>query len=90
MSNVRETSHESYRQIRRCAPEMRAKILGALRASPAPLCDEELVEVTGLQPSSLRPRRIELVEAGEVVAAPVVKLTKSGRKAIAWAPARIA
>ncbi len=69
---------------------MRAKILGALRASPAPLTDEELQEVTGLNPSSERPRRIELVEAGEVIAAPVTKLTSSGRKAQAWAPARIA
>jgi hypothetical protein len=87
---IRETSFASHRQIRRCAPEMRAKILGALRASPAPLTDEELQQVTGLNPSSERPRRIELVEAGEVVAAPVTKLTSSGRKAQAWAPARIA
>ena len=87
---VRDTSHAALRSVRKCAPDMRAKILGALRASPAPLTDEELQEVTGLNPSSERPRRIELVEAGEVVAAPVVKLTKSGRKAQAWAPARIA
>jgi len=87
---IRETSHPAHRQIRRCAPEMRAKILGALRSSPAPLCDEELIEVTGLQPSSLRPRRVELVEAGEVVAAPILKTTKSGRKATAWMPASIA
>lgn len=87
---IQETSFAAHRQIRRCAPQMRAKILGALRASPAPLTDEELQEVTGLQPSSERPRRIELVEAGEVVAAPVTKPTKSGRRAQAWAPASIA
>lgn len=87
---IRDTSHAALRQIRVCAPEMRAKILGALRASPAPLCDEELIDITGMNPSSLRPRRLELIEAGEIVAAPVIKLTKSGRKAQAWAPARIA
>lgn len=87
---IRDTSHSALRSVRRCAPEMRAKILGALRASPAPLCDEELIEITGLAPSSLRPRRVELVESGEVIAAPVTKTTKSGRKAIAWTAAVVA
>jgi DNA-binding IclR family transcriptional regulator len=87
---IQETSHASHRQIRRCAPEMRQRILGALRASPAPLTDEEIQEKTGLNPSSERPRRIELVEAGEIVPAPMTKTTKSGRKALAWMPAGFA
>lgn len=87
---IRDTSHAALRSVRKCAPEMRAKILGALRSSPAPLIDEELIEITGLQPSSLRPRRCELVESGEVIAAPVTKITKSGRKAQAWTTAVIA
>jgi hypothetical protein len=86
---IQETSFAAHRQIRRCAPAQRAKILGALRASPAPLTDEQIQEATGLNPSSERPRRIELVEAGEIVPAPVLSLTRSGRKAQAWTCARI-
>jgi hypothetical protein len=86
---IQETTYAAHRQIRRCAPEQREKILGALRSSPAPLTDEEIQDRTGLCQNSERPRRIELVEAGEVVAAPALKLTKSGRKAQAWMTARI-
>lgn len=81
---VQETSFAAHRQIRRCAPEQRRKILEALCASTSGLTDEQLCEVTGLQPSSLRPRRIELVESLDVAAAPWTRPTKSGRAAMVW------
>ena len=81
---IQETTFAAHRQIRKCAPDQRRKILEALRASTSGLTDEGLCEATGLQPSSLRPRRIELVESRDVAAAPWTRPTKSGRAAIVW------
>lgn len=49
----------------------------------APLTDEEISELTGLQGNSVRPRRGELVNAGLIVPSGF-KLTRSGRKAVSW------
>jgi hypothetical protein len=81
---IQETSFAAHRQIRKCAPDMRRRIMEALRASASGLTDEQLCDATGLQPSSLRPRRIELVESLDVVAAPWTRPTKSGRQATVW------
>lgn len=81
---IQETSYAAHRQIRRCAPDQRRKILRALLASTSGLTDEQLCEATGIQPSSLRPRRIELVESLDVELAPWTRPTKSGRQAAVW------
>jgi transcription initiation factor IIE alpha subunit len=49
----------------------------------APLTDEEIGELTGLNGNSVRPRRGELVSAGLVVPSGF-KVTRSGRKAVSW------
>lgn len=48
-----------------------------------PATDEEIVAGTGLNPSTARPRRIELARRGLVVEAGE-KRARSGRKATAW------
>ena len=48
-----------------------------------PATDEEIIAGTGLNPSTARPRRIELARRGLVVEAGE-KRTRSGRKASAW------
>ncbi len=62
---------------------VKEQILAVLAKSPQPLTDEELILVTGGNPNTVRPRRIELEAEGKVVAAALVK-TKSGKYAFAW------
>ena len=48
-----------------------------------PVTDERISELSGLNPNTCRPRRLELERAGRIVAAGYSK-TRSGRKAVAW------
>ncbi len=48
------------------------------------LTDEEGIDATGLSPSTYRPRRVELVERGQVRDAGRTRPTRSGRKAVIW------
>lgn len=66
------------------AGSQRARVLDALRAHPAGLTDHELQERLGLNPSTQRPRRIELVRAGLVVDSGEERETPSGRRAVVW------
>jgi hypothetical protein len=81
---VQETSYAAHRQIRKCAPEMRRRIMEALRASTSGLTDEQICAAAGLAGNSERARRIELVESLDVVAAPWTRPTASGRQATVW------
>jgi predicted ArsR family transcriptional regulator len=65
----------------------RRKVYDALRRFPVDggLTDEELVNVTGLNPSTVRPRRVELVERGLVEAIEGrTRPTRAGRAAQVW------
>ena len=62
----------------------RQAILGALRACPLGLTDWELHEITGIEESSCRPRRIDLVRAKLVYDSGRRGITPSGRKAVIW------
>jgi len=48
------------------------------------MTDEELQAHTGLGPSTQRPRRVELVAAGDVVDSGRRRKTRSGRQAVVW------
>jgi hypothetical protein len=48
------------------------------------LTDEEMQAKTGMNPSTQRPRRCELVEMGKVRDSGSTRRTKSGRKAVVW------
>lgn len=60
----------------------REKILAAL-AKHGPLTDEQIVERTGLGANTARPRRVELVRAGLVVAVGEGR-TAGGHRAATW------
>jgi len=62
---------------------MQRKVLDLLVATPEGLTDEEMQRRLGMNPSTQRPRRIELAKLGMVVEAGTRK-TASGRKASVW------
>lgn len=76
------TSKAAGRQIEAPRTSLRDRVLECIREH-GPLTDEEIQQRTGMNPSTQRPRRIELMRAGLIVEAGV-KPTASGRKAVAW------
>jgi hypothetical protein len=62
---------------------MRGRVLELLREC-GPLTDEEMQVRLEMNPSTQRPRRIELVGMGLVVDSGTTRKTRSGRSAVAW------
>ena len=62
---------------------LQRKVLKLLAATPEGLTDEEMQKRLGMNPSTQRPRRIELARRGLVVEAGTRK-TSSGRNASVW------
>jgi hypothetical protein len=62
---------------------MQRRVLELLAATPGGLTDEEQQRLLGMNPSTQRPRRIELARRGLVVDAGTRK-TASGRMAVVW------
>jgi len=62
---------------------MQRRVLELLQATPEGLTDEEMQRRLGMNPSTQRPRRIELAKAGMIQKAGVRK-TASGRNADVW------
>jgi DNA-binding IclR family transcriptional regulator len=62
---------------------LQRKVLELLRATPEGLTDEEVQRRLDMNPSTQRPRRIELARRGLVVEAGTRK-TVSGRMATVW------
>ena len=62
---------------------MQRRVLELLQATPGGLTDEEMQRRLGMNPSTQRPRRIELARRGLVVADGTRK-TASGRMAVVW------
>jgi DNA-binding IclR family transcriptional regulator len=62
---------------------MQRRVLELLQATPEGLTDEEMQKRRGMNPSTQRPRRIELARRGMVVEAGTRK-TASGRNASVW------
>jgi hypothetical protein len=59
-------------------------VLDAISAAATGLTDEEGIDVTGLPASTYRPRRIELQRRGKVRDSERTRLTRAGRKSVAW------
>jgi predicted ArsR family transcriptional regulator len=76
------TSRAAAEQIKPHVVTQRERILSALRRF-GPQTDEQLQTFLGLDPSSERPRRIELVRDGLVVQ-DGEGVTSSGRRAARW------
>ena len=77
------TSREAARLIDPTANKLRQRVFDCIREHQ-PVTDERIAELTGLNPSTARPRRIELVQAGLIRAGGVSRKTRSGRNAVAW------
>jgi len=78
-----EESRAAGVSIRPVAGTLRARVLDAITSRRAGLTDEEGCEATGMNPSTWRPRRIELLEAG-LVKKSGVRPGKSGRLMAVW------
>ena len=62
---------------------LQRRVLEFLAARPEGATDEEIIRGTGLNPSTARPRRIELARRGLIVEAGT-RRTSSGRMASVW------
>lgn len=79
------TSQAAGRAIAPDANRLRAIVYAAIREAGARgLSDEEGIDATGIQASTYRPRRIELIERGKVMASGQTRPTRSGRAATVW------
>ena len=78
------TSCQAAESIEPIAGTLRWKVLEAIRNAVDGLTDEEGIEATDMNPSTYRPRRIELQTARLIVDSGATRETKSGRKAVVW------
>ena len=79
-----DASFAAARSLELAAPTLRGKVYAALCARSDGMIDEELQAALGMNPSTQRPRRIELVEMGLVVDSGETRKTASGRAATVW------
>ena len=80
---IRPTSIEAHEAIKPHKRTQRDKVLEAIvRTGGA--TDEEIVALTGLSPSSVRPRRGELFSAGLIREASITRKSNSGRSCVVW------
>ncbi len=79
------TSQAAATAIRPVAQRDRERIRGLfVAAGDSGLTDEEIVTATGLNPSTARPRRIDLVKEGAVRDSHRTRPTRSNRPATVW------
>jgi hypothetical protein len=83
------TSRAAAKRIAHSVPTLLAQVLAYIEQHPAGLTDEEVQLGLGMNPSTQRPRRIELQRDGMVAPAGTRKTT-SGRKATVWQATRLA
>ena len=82
-----ETSREAADSVAESAGTLRAKVLAYLKTN-GPQTDEELQLALRMNPSTERPRRIELVRCGLVRDSGRRATTNSGRSAVLWESVR--
>jgi hypothetical protein len=79
------TSVEAAEAIEPKAATLRGQVLSYLKGCGASgATDEEIQAALELNPSTQRPRRIELCNLGLVRDSGRTRLTKAGRKAVVW------
>jgi hypothetical protein len=81
-----EESRVAAQSVAPVAGTLRARVLDIIAATPEGLTDEEGCARTGMNPSTWRPRRVELLEAGHIVRTGV-RPGKSGRLMAIWSRA---
>lgn len=78
------TSHWAAEGIEPGAGTLRATVYAKLREFSGGLTDHQMQQMLGMNPSTQRPRRIELCESGLVMDSGRTRPTPSGRKAVVW------
>lgn len=80
------TSREAAEAIQPKMNRLQVTVLAAIRgAGVSGLTDEQGIDITGMSPSTYRPRRIELAtKKGMIVDSGRTRLTRSGRHAVIW------
>ena len=80
-----KTSLDAADSVKEKTPALRKRIRQWLREH-GPATDEEIIDAFGgpTHASSIRPRRVELVQLGSVFDTNVTKKTRSGRSAVLW------
>lgn len=85
-----ETSQDAARRIVPASVTLRARVLDSIRhAGSAGMTDDEIQTELKMNPSTQRPRRIELVAAGLVYDSLHTRPTASGREAVVWVAAAV-
>jgi len=80
-----DTSRDAAESCRESAETMRSKVLAFIRLLGAfGATDEGICTALGMNPSTARPRRVELVERGLVMSSGRTRETQSGRRATVW------
>lgn len=77
------TSRKAASQIAPKAPKLRERVYAYLR-DQGPATDEQIALALKLNPSTARPRRIELAKAGLIRPCLTLGITASGRSAVRW------
>lgn len=79
------TSIAAAREIEASAATLRGKVYRYLQArGKVGATDQEMQEALGMDPSTQRPRRVELVERSLVEDSGDKRKTRSGRAAVVW------
>ena len=79
------TSEAAGKRARSSAESWRAKVLAIIRLEgERGATDEEIQDALDMNPSTERPRRVELVKLGLVVDSGETRKTRSNRKAVVW------
>jgi hypothetical protein len=78
-----DTSRAAARWIEPKRPNLRVRVYAVIKRYGS-ATDEEIQLETGLNPSTVRPRRVELVELGLVRDSGRRRPTRSGRRAVVW------
>ena len=81
-----DTSRDAAKLIETDINRLQAAVLKAIRLRAS--TDEELQAVLHMNPSTERPRRVELVEKGLIVDRGLRRKTASGRYAVVWEAVR--
>lgn len=76
------TAHAAAASVAPARRELHARLLAAL--TNGGLTDEEMQDRTGMNPSTQRPRRVELVDSGQVRDSGRRRACRSGRLAVVW------
>jgi hypothetical protein len=85
------TSIEAAHHAEPKSASLRAVVLAYIRQQGRDgATDEQIQNAIGMNPSTQRPRRVELVEGGLVVNSGQTRKTQSGRNATVWVAAEYA